>query len=888
LETQRQGPDLFLVARDGVRAPERPDGQEGGTRAAAPFRILGPLEVHGTEQVAVTARRQEVVLGLLLLSANRVVPLETMIYGVWGAAPPTTARAQVQTAVSVLRRSLGAAGLGERIRMRGLGYSIDLAHGELDLHLFDDLVARGRAASGARRPDAARAAFRRALALWRGEPLAGLDSEEVRARLVRVAERRIEVLEECVDAELRLGLHREVLGEIRALVAEYPLRERPVGQLMRALYRSGRQAEALAAYQAARRTFVRELGLEPSPELHRLELAILNRAQDLDPEDAAPAAVAALPVPRMLPARIPDFVDHGGALAALCRRLSGAADGQDGRGGDQIRVAVITGGGGVGKSAAALAAAHVLASDFPDGQLYARVAREGGSDASAADLLERFLRALGFSGAAVPDNLEGRAALFRSAIADRRLLIVVDDVTDEAQLRALIPGTPACRLLATSRARLAALPGATVVEIAVPGAEDGVRLLAAMVGHERVAAEPAEALELVERCGGLPLALRAAASRLAARPHWNLAQLAARLADENRRLDELTQQGLEVRAAFRDSYDGLARPAKLLFGRLGALHAESFAAWVAAPLLDLEARAAADVLESLVDARLVDVAGGSGSTARYRLHGLARLYARERWLAEDQEHEWTKAFRRLLGAWLYLADEAAARIGGGFENGGAYNSGIESSGVHNTSAHESGDAPRWPLARTTADAVLADPPAWYERESQSLLAAVRQAASTDEYELCWNLAVAAVPLVAALRRFDDWRDGHAHALRAARQAGDRRGEAVLLCSFGALDLHERRYDQAAARLYVALSALERLGEPRWRRAAERTLAMVERARGNQPGPGSGAGTPRCGAEPHISRNAAETGAATAAAARRRSAHTPRVADPVGAASTSIA
>jgi len=869
LETLRQGPDLFLVARDGVRAPERQDGPDGGACDAAPFRILGPLEVHGTEPVAVTARRQEVVLGLLLLSANQVVPLETMIYGVWGAAPPTTARAQVQTAVSVLRRSLGAAGLGERIRMRGLGYSIDVGHGELDLHLFDDLVARGRAASGARRPDAARAAFRRALALWRGEPLAGLDSEEVRARLVRVAERRIEVLEECIDAELRLGLHREVLGEIRALVAEYPLRERPAGQLMRALYRSGRQAEALAAYQAARRTFVRELGLEPSPRLHKLELAILNGTEDLDPEDAAPPAVAALPVPRMLPARIPDFVDHGGTLAALRRRLSGTADGPDGHDGDQIRVAVITGGGGVGKSAAAVAAAHELASDFPDGQLYARAARGKGSDESAADLLERFLRALGFSGAAVPDNLEGRAALFRSAIADRRLLIVVDDVTDEAQLRALIPGTAACRLLATSRARLAALPGATVVEIAVPGAEDGVRLLAAMVGQERVAAEPAEALELVERCGGLPLALRAAASRLAARPHWNLAQLAVRLADENRRLDELTQQGLEVRAAFRDSYDGLAQPAKVLFGRLGALHAESFAAWVAAPLLDLEARAAADVLESLVDARLVDVASGSGAAARYRLRGLVRLYARERWLAEDQEHEWTEAFRRLLGAWLSLAGEAAARLGGDH-------------------AHDSGDAPRWPLTRSTVDAVLADPPAWYERESHALLAAVRQAALTDEYELCWNLAIAAVPLATALRRFGDWRDSHAHALRAARRAEDRRGEAVLLSSLGALDLHEHRYDQAAARLYLALSALERLGEQRWRYAAERTLRMVERARGSQPGPGSGAGTPRRGAEPHISRNTAETGAPTAAAARRRSAHTPRVADPVGAASTSIA
>src|SRR6185437_4089019 len=276
-----------------------------------------------------------------------------------------------------------------------------------------------------------------------------------------------------------------------------------------ALCRCGRQAEALAVYQQVRRTFVRELGLEPSAQLHRLELAILNGSGELEPHGGAveaPAVVGSPPAPRMLPARTPDFTDRGGALAALRRRLSAEGDG------DRIQVAVVTGCGGVGKSALAVEAAHALAAEFPDGQLYARLTPGGDGPASAADLLERFLHALGHRGEAVPANLEGRAALYRSVIADRRLLVVVEDVTDETQLRALIPGTQSCRLIATSRARLAALPGATVVEIPVPDALEAVRMFAAMAGPLRVAAEPSEALDLVERCDRLPLALRAAAT----------------------------------------------------------------------------------------------------------------------------------------------------------------------------------------------------------------------------------------------------------------------------------------------------------------------------------------------------------------------------------------
>ncbi|WP_165990171.1 AfsR/SARP family transcriptional regulator, partial [Streptomyces sp. YIM 98790] len=238
----------------------------------------------------ITARRQQVLLAVLLLNANRVVPLDSLVDELWGSAPPATARAQVQTCVSALRRGLSHTGLGERIRTRGVGYALELAPEELDLKVFERLLGQGREALAAGRPQAARTAFREALALWRGELLTGIDSRAVRAHRIRVAERRTEAVEDCIEAELRLGLHRELVGELSALVDEYPLRERFVAQLMTALYRCGRRVEALAAYRRVRETFVEELGLDPGPALFRLHQEILTGRADPGPVPAGPAS----------------------------------------------------------------------------------------------------------------------------------------------------------------------------------------------------------------------------------------------------------------------------------------------------------------------------------------------------------------------------------------------------------------------------------------------------------------------------------------------------------------------------------------------------------------------------------------------------------------------
>ncbi len=780
--------------------------REAGTAHDAPavFRVLGPLEVCRGEAVAVTARRQAIVLAMLL-ATDRAVSVDALTDAVWGVRPPQTARAQVQTAISVLRRTFAQAGLDGRIVQSGPGYRVETRPGELDLHVFDELAARGRGALRDQDPHTARDAFRRALALWRGEPFAGLDSDALRARARHVAERRVEVLEECLDAELRLGLHHEVLGEVKALAAEYPLRERPAMQLMTALYRCGRRAESLAAYQAVRRTFVDELGLEPGPALRRLELAILNGSADLEPDGAAAVRPPAeTRVPRMLPAPVPDFTGCEDVLGAVRRHLTGRQDLR------APRIAVVAGGLGTGKSAVAVQAAHGLAVAFPDGQLYARATDD---DPDARDVLGTLLAALGHTGAAVPDSAQGRAALYRSALVQRRVLVVVDDLTRASQLRALAPGTADSALLVTARTRLDVTPGTAVHEVRVPDTRGGLGVLAGMLGRERVAAEPSEALELVELCGALPLALRAASARLRLRPQWTLADLTGRLRDEERRLDELAGPEFDPRAGCDAACARLDDDGIRLLRRLALLEDEEFPAWVASPLLDLDPRAAADVLDTLVDARLVETRRGPATGMRHRLPALVRLRARERLAEEETEAERSAALRRLLGAWLALAESAVARYGVAAELLG----------------DPPGGAPRWPAGGEPVARPCPDPLAWYEQERGGLLAAVRLAAAADAALSCWSLALALAPLAQAQCRFDDWRESHELALAATRRGGDRLGEAVLLSSLGALDLRERRLDRAAARLGVALDALDRLGERHWAQLTRRSLRALERA-----------------------------------------------------------
>jgi DNA-binding SARP family transcriptional activator/tetratricopeptide (TPR) repeat protein len=772
-------------------------------------RVLGQLEVAGaTRVVRPAAPRQRIVLAMLLLDANRPVPVDRLIDAVWDEAPPQTARSQIQICVSALRQALAEAGIDGAIISQPPGYLFRVGDGELDLHEYERLVTAGKAARAAQQPGEAVEAYGRAMALWTGDALAGLDSRAIRSAAVQLTESRLAVVEELIDIRLSLGQHHELIGELMALTAEYPVRERLRAQLMTALYRDGRQAEALGVYRQTRRTFVEELGLEPGAALQDLERAILVGDVDVVPAAAPGAARDSVPPPRLLPPDIADFTGRQKQILQIRRALV-----EDLVSNSRPNLVAISGKGGVGKTTLAVHIAHALAEDFPDGQLY--VALRGGEARrrSPAEVLERFLRVLGVPGSVIPEGVDERAEIYRNRLAGHRMLVILDDAATYEQVLPLLPGSGAA-VIVTSRVRLTTLPGAHRVEIGVLDTMQALELIEQVIDAERVRAEPSAARALVELCGGLPLALRIAAARLAARPHWTIAQLVARLTDEHRRLDELVHGSVGIRTSIAVAYDGLDENPKRLLRRLGILDSPDFCKWVAIPLLDTDRDQAEDALESLVDVQLLDVERSDTGLVRYRFHDLIRVYARERLVAGESGQGRGAALQRVMGAWLSLAREAHRRV-----YGGDY-----------TVLH--GDAPDWGLPADVVDEELQDPLAWYEAERAALVAAVRQAADAGLHDICWDLAMGAVTLFEAHAYYDDWRETHEVALAATQRAGNRRGEAAMLYSLGALSLSEGQFDDAAESLGQAVCLFDELGDVHGRALGRRNLAFIDRVRGD--------------------------------------------------------
>lgn len=776
------------------------------------LRLLGPVElVADGRSIDLGGPRQRVVLAVLGLNANRVVPVEQLIDAVWETDPPSTARGQIQTCISALRRILSDAGCPDAITTRQPGYMLRSGREELDVLRFSALVAEARGHADEGREERAAAVLREALALWRGTALAGVLSGAARRGATVLEDRRMAAVEELVRLDLVLGRHEEISHELRALVAEHPLRERLHRFLMLALYRAGRQAEALEAGRLARTVMVEEVGVEPSQEFQELTRAILNRDPSLDlPADsrplssrppgagareqrpAGPYAEGKALVPRQLPPSIADFTGREGHLGEIKSILTGR-DEEDGPRWS-VPIVAISGKGGVGKSSLAVRAAHELSALFPDGQLYADMRIPGGEDRTAR-LLARFLRALGVPGTAVPEDTDERAELFRSKLSGRRLLLVLDDAPSEEQVRPLLPGSPTCAVITTSRRRLGGLTGAYRLDIDVFDVDKSIELLARIAGEDRVRAEREAAVELVTFCGGLPLALRIAGARLASRPHWQIEGLVRRLRDEARRLDELAHQGLELRSNMELAYRGLGESAARLFRLLSMVKVLDFPDWTAAAMLDVPLAEGRELLDTLVDAQLLDVVVYPGVCApRYRFHDLIRIYAGERLPADEDEHERASAMSRLLGGWLALAEEAHRS-----EYGGDY-----------TILH--GGAPRWrPAGGWDADGV-GDPAYWWEAERRALTAAVRQAAHAGLDELCWDLALTAVTLFEAKGYFDDWRECATVAREAAERAGNRTGTAAMLYSLGTLHMFQTQMADARHCFDAALALFRAEGE----------------------------------------------------------------------------
>ena len=739
--------------------------------ASLAFHILGPLQVtHADVPVMLGGPRERVLLAALLTEHGRVVSVDGLARALWGDRPPATARQQVAIGVSRLRKAFAAAGAGrDVIATCDPGYLV--AGGWLDARCFEEYAKQAHDALGTGGREEAARLLRAGLSLWRGPALNGIDRPFAEIEAARLEERRLLVTEERIGLELDLGRPGELVGDLLALVRAHPLRERLRGLLMLALHQAGRRAEALAVYQDGRGQLVEALGVEPGPQLRAVHQAVLrDEPARRDPAWLGPAWLGpALPVPAQLPPDVWGFIGRRAELDALdaLASLSGAAG--NGAADRPLPIGIIAGVAGVGKTGLALHWSHGATHRFPDGQLYADLR---GYDAHQEPLppaaaLDGFLRALGVPGEQIPGALGERAALFRSVVHGRRVLIVLDNARTPEQVRPLLPGSSSCLVLVSSRDRLddlVAREGARLYALGVlhPGEASG--LLGRMAGDRRI--DPATADRIAVLCDRLPLALRIAAARLAIHPDGAAADLADRLADEQRRLAELSQAHRGVRASFALSYRELPPRAALLFRLLGLLDAADFAAWAAAALLDAATQEAEDLLDQLVQAGLLEVAGRDGAgQVRYRLHDLMRLYARERGLAAHGCAERDAALARLFGAALHLAERADRALGNPF--------------VFPLYAH----SPRTECAEIDVRRVLADPGRWFTAEHTVLVGAVARAAGLGMAGYAWELTSALCQFLSTHRYTDAWRDCATCAAAAAGAAADARGEAAALLQY---------------------------------------------------------------------------------------------------------
>lgn len=595
------------------------------------FGMLGPLLVRQHDrEITVAAARQRVLLAALLIQSGRVVSAERLADDVWDGDPPGAAHATLQTYVMRLRQVLGHEA-GSRLITRPPGYAIEACDDELDMSQFRALCAGGAAAVRAEAWEQACKRLDEALRLWRGPPLADIPSQRLSdAAVPQLRELWLQATELRIDAKLHLGRHTEVIAELQTLTVSHLLRERFYHQLMLALYRAARQADALMVYQQVRRTLVEEIGVEPGPELQELRQRILAADPELaGPAGSPPVRVSTAPVdavPRQLPSSSPHFVGRAAELAALTRLSTLAAADPN-----AAAITAVCGRAGVGKTALVLHWSHQVAGCFPDGQLYVNLGGFGPGDPpmSSGQALSGFLRALEMRPERIPPDVASQAALFRSILAKKRLLVILDNARDADQVRPLLPGAGGCLTITTSRDQMVGLVAFNGAHLLVPGLltrDEARSLLASCLGQHRIANEPGAADSIVELCGRLPLALSLISARAVACPFLGLATLVSQLHSAARRLDALDagDGARDVRTAFSWSYRRLSDPAARLF-RLFGLQSSSLTEADAARLAAMLPEQAREALAELSRYHLVNQPG----LGSFSCDELLRCYAAE-------------------------------------------------------------------------------------------------------------------------------------------------------------------------------------------------------------------------------------------------------------------
>lgn len=722
------------------------------------FGLLGDVvAISDGRSISLGHARQRCVLAALLVDLNRVVSLDRLIDRVWGEHPPQRARDTLYGYLYRLRRAFADLTDVRIVRESG-GYLISADAMAVDLHRFRQLVRQARAAS----TDEARLArYDQALELWRGKAFDGLDTDWLGTLRTSLEQERLEAALERADVALRVGRYDQVLTDLARLATDHPLNERLAEQAMRALQHSGRPAEALEYYHRFRTSLAEELGVDPSPRLQRLHRALLAPDAAMD----SPRAAEPVPVPRQLPMQPQSFIGRSTEIKRLDVILNGApAPSVDGSqtwppsapqpvGG---RVVAIVGPGGIGKTWLALHWAHTNLDRFSDGQLFVNLCGFDPTErpVTAATALGGFLDALGVSPAAIPADLATRASLYRSLVAGRRMLIVLDNARDADQVRPLLPGSPTCAVLLTSRNQLSGLATTDDVHflpLDVLGQPESQDLLSRRLGRQRVVAEPAAVRDIVAACGGLPLALSIVAVRAATRRFLSLRDLADELADRQHKLDALATSDIraDLRSVFATSYHALGAPAATLFRLLAICPGADVGTATAASLIGTSTRDLREPLDELIAAHLV----GMVTVDRLACHDLLRQFATE--LLTETER--AAATRRLLDHYLHTAHAAGLMI------------------------EPLRDAVEPPPAATGVTTVALanakDAQLWLDTERLALLASVEQAVDAGLDGHAWRLASALSTYLSRSSRWSDLLEIQRIGVAAAERVGDLLGQA---------------------------------------------------------------------------------------------------------------
>jgi DNA-binding SARP family transcriptional activator/tetratricopeptide (TPR) repeat protein len=843
-------------------AADGPTGPAGGLR----LRALGSLAAwrDGTA-VALGPARQRTVLGLLAVQPNSLVRREAICEALWEDDPPATAVSMIQSYVSKLRGLLdparSAAGGAGLLAAAGSGYRLQVSGDELDVIAFEQLCARAGAASRAGEPDAACAFYEQALALWQGEPLADIEALRAHPAVAELTRRWAAAVEDYADAASGQGWHGRVLVPLRALAVREPMNERAHARLMIALAGSGQQAAALEVFDAIRRSLRDQLGIRPGAELAAAHARVLRQhipaaapagpgggdVLDQDggqpggpvelvvvPDAAtqAPAGPASRPgpaelrragrrspvevVPRQLPAAAPHFVGRACELRSLSSQLGHGRPGGDA--GDGMTISVIGGTAGVGKTTLAVTWAHQVAGGFPDGQLYVNLRGygPGTNPMSPADALRGFLEAFAIPAAQIPASVESLAGLYRSVLSGRRVLIVLDNARDAAQVRPMLPGEAGCAVVITSRSQLTGLvasDGAVPLTLDVLSEADATELLARRLGAARLAEEPGAAAELAGVCARLPLALAITAARAASRPGARLTELASELDDAVARLDALEtgDPDTSIRAVLSWSYENLGPDAARMF-RLLALHpGPDIGVPAAASLAGIGPSEAARLLRVLTRAAMLT----EHAPGRFAFHDLLRAYATELVRGAETSGDRRAAGHRILDHYLHTAHAAAA-----------------------LSQFKRDPLTLKPPRAGAIPEQLADEEsamAWFRAEDQILRAVITQAV-IDEFDAhAWQLTSTLAPFVQRSGRWHqhEWNDLLTSALVAARRQGDVAGQARVHWDLGLVRTRLGRYVDALSHLTRALDLYRQVGSKPGQASCHLGLALMFEEQGHE-------------------------------------------------------